>query len=288
LADDFEMDAIAGFVYKTNMEHVWQDWHCRDIGLRILLARRQHLPDWNFANLSAPHWRLYQCEEPDAWVQLEKQRIPLAPDRLWLLPPDLAFSSGNQRPITQFYVHFLIRPSLVPGAPSIFSAPWQNQKESEIFSLLAATPNDWQAACRVQRLVLEALQSVPARHFLPEQADPRARHLIRLMTAEPGRPWSNTTLAGETGFHPQAMVRWFREQTGQTPRQFLLELRVREACLQLLYTPQSIEEIAAATGFCDRYHFSRVFRQIRGLSPAAYRAQRTHWPTTRRGNDVSY
>lgn len=280
------MDAFASFVYKTNMEHVWQDWHCRDIGLRILLARRQHLPDWNFANLSAPHWRLYHCEEAGAWVQVEKHKIVLAPERLWLLPPDLNFSSGNRLPITQFYVHFLIRPSLVEGAPTTFSAPWSLEENSAILS--HASLDDWTAACAVQRLVLQALQAVPARHLLPERTDPRARHLIRLMTAEPGRPWSNASLAGETGFHPQAMVRWFREQTGQTPRQFLLELRVREACLQLLYTPQSIEEIAAATGFCDRYHFSRVFRQIRGLSPAAYRSQRTDWPATRRGNDVNY
>ncbi|MFH1022954.1 MAG: AraC family transcriptional regulator [Planctomycetota bacterium] len=35
--------------------------------------------------------------------------------------------------------------------------------------------------------------------------------------------------------------------------------------------PPGNAELASATGFCDRYHFSRVFRKLRGVSPARFR-----------------
>ena len=47
--------------------------------------------------------------------------------------------------------------------------------------------------------------------------------------------------------------------------------RVERACVLLHATGNSIEQIAEATGFCDRYHFTRVFTRLRGVSPAAFR-----------------
>jgi AraC-like DNA-binding protein len=39
----------------------------------------------------------------------------------------------------------------------------------------------------------------------------------------------------------------------------------------LLHDPsRSIKQVADETGFYDRYHFSRVFKVIQGLSPLQY------------------
>ena len=39
----------------------------------------------------------------------------------------------------------------------------------------------------------------------------------------------------------------------------------------LAHTGDSIEQIAAATGFCDRNHFSRAFKRYYQIPPAEYR-----------------
>lgn len=267
------------------MSAVWHDWHCREIGLRILLARRQLLVDWKFANLSAPHWRLYHCAEPGAWITCHGRRVALRPDHLWLAPPDVAFASENDRPITQLYVHFRIIPKWRSPTAGLIPVPI-NPALTLALALPDPDHDDWQSACAVQTLVLTALARIPSHNFVAEPDDPRARHLIQIMTAEPARPWSNAELGREAGFHPQSLVRWFRQRTGRTPKQFLLELRIQEACLLLLYSEQSLDTIAATTGFCDRYHFSRTFRALRQSSPAAYRRQSKLWPTLRRGNDA--
>jgi transcriptional regulator GlxA family with amidase domain len=38
-----------------------------------------------------------------------------------------------------------------------------------------------------------------------------------------------------------------------------------------------VEQIAEATGFWDRYHFSRVFKQVRGMGPAEFRRAAGRW-----------
>jgi len=281
----FEMQEGYHFVYKKNMQTQWQDWSNTEIGLRILLARRQTMVNWDFAELSAPHWRLYHCAENGASILIQGKQISLDPDALWLVPPEVGFGSLNDRPFSQLYVHFLIQARWKASAPGFVRIPLTRPMEAELH-LPDAKAGSWKAGCAVQRLVLGALMGVPFDYFVPEQEDARARHLIRLMTTEPGRAWTNSTLAKEAGFHPQALVRWFRQTTGRTPRQFLLDLRIKEACLLLLFTRRTIEDIAAATGFCDRYHFTRTFQALRKDAPAAYRRQREHWPAARLGNDL--
>ena len=51
-------------------------------------------------------------------------------------------------------------------------------------------------------------------------------------------------------------------------------IRVDEACHLLLTTDLPLKSIAERSGFCDEYHFSRVFRQLRRMSPGEFR--KTH------------
>jgi AraC-like DNA-binding protein len=45
------------------------------------------------------------------------------------------------------------------------------------------------------------------------------------------------------------------------------------ACHPLVYSEQSIAEIAAAHGFCDQSHFGREFRRETGMTPREYRSR---------------
>jgi transcriptional regulator GlxA family with amidase domain len=68
-----------------------------------------------------------------------------------------------------------------------------------------------------------------------------------------------------------AFARLFKEQTAYSPRKYLVRMRVEKACNLLHHSELSIEQIAAACGFADRYYFTRVFTQNMHTSPGAYR-----------------
>ncbi|MEK6793262.1 MAG: AraC family transcriptional regulator [Spirochaetota bacterium] len=70
---------------------------------------------------------------------------------------------------------------------------------------------------------------------------------------------------------PTRMFARFKKARGVSPRQYLINLRLREAATLLTTTDIPIDVIANRLGFFDRYHFSRIFKQKIGYSPGYYR-----------------
>ena len=70
---------------------------------------------------------------------------------------------------------------------------------------------------------------------------------------------------------PVQTIRIFRQATGRTPYDYLLEEKIAAACEMLLHTNKTSKEIADMLGFQDEFYFARLFRKRRGLSPRNYR-----------------
>ena len=69
-------------------------------------------------------------------------------------------------------------------------------------------------------------------------------------------------------------VRKFKQLTGHTPIQHFIHLRMQHACQLLDTTNESIKRVANRVGYDDPYYFSRLFKQVIGLSPQHYRNER--------------
>jgi len=78
-------------------------------------------------------------------------------------------------------------------------------------------------------------------------------------------------LADYLGVHRSYLSDCFKKVYGMSPRQYLNNLRVRQAKLLLQDTPYTIEEIAQRMKFSSSAHFCRFFRQTVGLTPGRYR-----------------
>ncbi len=82
---------------------------------------------------------------------------------------------------------------------------------------------------------------------------------------------SLSLLAAQCGFSRGHFIRAFRQTTGLPPYRWLLNERVKRACLLLDETPSSIADIALQCGFSDQAHLTRIFSKILGITPAAWR-----------------
>lgn len=78
-------------------------------------------------------------------------------------------------------------------------------------------------------------------------------------------------IARECNMSASYFLRAFKASTGHTPHQWLLVQRVESARHYLRHTELSLAEIALACDFCDQSHFSRVFTQVAGTTPGAWR-----------------
>lgn len=65
----------------------------------------------------------------------------------------------------------------------------------------------------------------------------------------------------------------FKEFTGLSPKQYLMQLKLNRAKTLLLGTDLPVKSIAFETGYESIYHFSKVFKEKTGLSPTQFREQ---------------
>lgn len=67
------------------------------------------------------------------------------------------------------------------------------------------------------------------------------------------------------------VYRRFKQHTGRSPQQFVIDTRMQAAHFLLLDSNLNISEIALRLGYADVYFFSRQFKQHHGVSPIAFR-----------------
>ena len=77
---------------------------------------------------------------------------------------------------------------------------------------------------------------------------------------------SISDLADYVGMSRSAFSRLFKNETGRSPQNHLIEVRLEQS-IHLLSGNMSIREVAAASGFNDEYYFSRCFRKRYSLPP---------------------
>jgi len=82
-------------------------------------------------------------------------------------------------------------------------------------------------------------------------------------------PADLVTLGRRFGISPFALLRQFRAQTGLSPYEYHLLLRICRA-KQRLAAGLPIAQVAVETGFCDQTHLTRHFRALVGLTPGQY------------------
>ncbi|MDR0746158.1 MAG: response regulator [Mediterranea sp.] len=78
-------------------------------------------------------------------------------------------------------------------------------------------------------------------------------------------------LAANTGMSRVHMHRKLKELTNQSARDFIRNIRLKQAAVLLSEKKLTISEIAYTTGFSSISHFSSSFKELYGISPTKYR-----------------
>ena len=101
----------------------------------------------------------------------------------------------------------------------------------------------------------------------PEHA--AVRRARRHLEERWAQPVTLAELAAHAGLSRFELARTFRAQVGLPPHAFQLDLRIARA-RALLAAGEPPAAVAAACGFCDQAHLTRVFKRAVGVTPARY------------------
>lgn len=78
-------------------------------------------------------------------------------------------------------------------------------------------------------------------------------------------------IASKVGVSRSQLYRAFTQEFGMSPHRYLKQYRINEACALLHRSELSVGAVAVAVGFSDPLYFSRVFREVKGISPSQYK-----------------
>lgn len=165
--------------------------------------------------------------------------------------------------------------------------PQYSIEDPVIQQLALALKTEIQTGCLSGRLYGEALGTALAARLIQNYAvskpafELKAKGLSRSQLAQVidyikanlAQDLSILDLATLTGMSESHFSRSFKHSVGIAPYQYLIQQRVERAQQLLMQPAIPISDIALDCGFANQTHFTRVFRQIIGLTPKAYQKQ---------------
>src|SRR5690606_30042898 len=106
-----------------------------------------------------------------------------------------------------------------------------------------------------------------------EASRARIDRVLAHIHAHHAEPIRLETLARLAALSVSGLHRLFRKHTQTTISDYLIRLRIADACARLSSTSQPVQHIASAVGYASLANFNRHFRRLRGMTPRQYRAR---------------
>lgn len=127
------------------------------------------------------------------------------------------------------------------------------------------------AHARFLELITLVAQGEPHTSGASTVRHPQIERIIQCLEREYPEPITMQTLLDLSTLTHTTLYQHFRDATGGTPMEYLLQVRMRHARNLLRSTRLPMSEIAVQIGLPDSNYFARLFRQHHGMPPTQFR-----------------
>lgn len=229
------------------------------------------------------------CVEGDGWYNLDGRRGTLHKNEALLIRRDTPhiYAASDDAPWSIYWLHFI-------GTSADLFVRQLSADEHTIAvdaDAVAALRQLFVECCNslatgfvLQRMIyasqtlhlLLATLFFNNRAFAPMLQTSRFHNLdSTLAFLEQNRHGSLTLaeMAAHAKLSPSHFSRLFKEQTGYSPMDYFIHLKMQTACNLLYLTDMTVREVSFELGYDDPYYFSRLFKKVMGISPRQYRSR---------------
>jgi hypothetical protein len=197
----------------------------------------------------APEHILIVCVDGAGWCQIGESRHVLTANRAVLIPKHTphVYGADENAPWTIHWVHLVgvvadYYVSLLPE--DVYTMSVDPHATQMVVSLFRECYESFLGSFVLQRMI-----------YISQTL----HHLL------------GTLFFNNRAFSPT--LRLFKEQTGYSPVDYFIHLKMQHACMLLSVTRKTVREIAWEIGYDDPYYFSRIFKKVIGMSPRRYREE---------------
>lgn len=232
---------------------------------------------------------LIYCVDGNGWIELEGQRIDIAPSMFFIIPLGAPHSYGadQNNPWSIYWIHFkgkvsghivnLIAEQTNKFEPKIIF----NENRIKIFEEIYLNLENGYSDDNLRFITMAFY------HFLSsilyedkfgqveiKNSNQMVNLVIKFMQHNLDSNFSLKDFANTAHLSVSHFSAVFRSATGYSPLDYFNHLKIQKACQQLLFTDLSIKQISNSVGVKDPYYFSRMFSKWMDVSPSAYRKRK--------------
>lgn len=142
---------------------------------------------------------------------------------------------------------------------------------------------DWYWSCRVRSYFMEIMIALERLYGITNNGslinkyksvsikNKKLREVILYMESHYAKSISLKDIAKSCGFNHTTLTKLMKEETGMTAMEYLMNYRIDVAKKHLAFTDIPLKELTIRCGFKTVSHFTRVFKNMTGKTPALYR-----------------
>ncbi len=237
--------------------------------------------DWSIKKRKLEAWQLYAVLGGVAQFEVRGEIISAKKGDVILLPPREPYSATRvgQDNFDHLSLHF--RTTLAGGLdlmpalglelhqPGPFNE-WISLLESDIvfFNKKEKGGHDGRLSVLLNWFLRKRCSQTTSQHLL----NPSLKLILALyevLEKTLAQPIELSKLAEQLSVAPKRLAKEVKQHTGLKPVELVRTFKIEKA-KSFLLQGVSVTETASLTGFADIFYFSRVFRQMTGLSPKAF------------------
>ncbi|MEP1488229.1 MAG: AraC family transcriptional regulator [Algibacter sp.] len=277
-----------------------------DVKLKLLCCRYWYLNMWDCHDMIFPFWRIYWNKNEGGELKFQEDVYKMDPNYLYIIAPFTSFStrfsknhkhdsgihvSGKnlnkshneadlcENSLIHFFTHFKLGTPFDNVFPSVFKIELSSHLKERLLYIterLKLENHDFKLTfnLKLQSFITEVLSNIGPELWKTINIDHRVLTVHRYIEASVGEKLSNSELASIVNMAPNSFARLFKEEMNITLHSFIQNRKIAKACELFEHSNQTIENVSYDLGFSDRYHFSRVFKSVTGISPAVYKSGR--------------
>lgn len=277
-----------------------------NLKLELLCCRYWLLDLWDCHDMVFPFWRIYWNKNEGGELRHHENVYKMDPNAIYIIAPFTSFSSRftkkhiyntgihvsgkhltasvnesdfEEKSLIHFFTHFNLGVPFDHVYAGIYKIELTNHLKERLdylTSRLKIENKDFKLTfnLKLQSFIKEAISNIGPEIWKSINIDDRVLKVLRYVEININTKLSNSELADIVNMAPNSFARLFKEEMNITLHNFIQKRKIAKACDFFEHTDKTIEGVTFDLGFSDRYHFSRVFKSITGITPAVYKSGR--------------
>ncbi|GHI00634.1 helix-turn-helix domain-containing protein [Neobacillus kokaensis] len=255
-----------------------------NVQLDVSIAAYTKVPkSWRDENFTTAFNKFYYIMEGEGYVKVNNETFYPKAGELYLLPSGSVQSYGtiNDNTFGKYWCHFTAK---IGGfhlfqlmKTPVFIRPDEFGLEEKFQQLITNMHSDrLSSTFRVHAILLEIIavfiENSQTIHF-KMNASPSFDKMDAILTYIEEHLDGNLSveaLAQIANFHPNYFISVFKKFTCSSPIQYINRRKIEKAKELLAVSEQTVSSISDSVGM-ELSYFSRVFKELTGLSPTSYR-----------------